>query len=73
MLSFYVCVTLACLSVYGWYPWMSEDGSGFFRTGCELPCECCELNPCPLEEHYELLTTEPMLQVEQTLPSTNTK
>ena len=30
--------------------------------GCELPCNCWELNSGPLEEQSVLLTTEPWLQ-----------
>ena len=34
----------------------------YFSDSCELPCECWEVNPGPLEEQSVFLTTEPFLQ-----------
>jgi hypothetical protein len=43
-----------------------EGGIGCPGTGvtdgCEPPCDCCELNPGPLEEQPGLSTAEPSLQ-----------
>ena len=42
-----------------------EEAVGLPRAGdisaCELPCQCQELNPCPLEEQPMHVTTEPSL------------
>ena len=55
LLLFYVYWCFACICVC--------EGAKFPRIGaihsCELPYGCWELNPSPLEEQPELLTTEP--------------
>jgi hypothetical protein len=51
--------------------WMSVcEGVGFTETdtdSCELPCECCVLNPDPLEEQSVLLTAKPSLWLPKVL------
>lgn len=37
---------------------------GFHTDSSELPYECWELNPSPLEEQLVLLTTEPSFQAD---------
>jgi len=39
---------------------LGSPGTGV-TDSCELPCECWELNPSPLEEQPVLLTTEESL------------
>lgn len=58
----------ACIGahyVYAWYPWRSEEGTGYPGTGImdsyESPCGCWESNSDPLQQQQVLLTTEPSL------------
>lgn len=60
---------LVCLPVQHMCAWCfqrSEECMGFpgtgVRGGDELPGQCWELKPGPLEEHSVLLTTEQSLQ-----------
>ena len=42
-------------------PWIPLLGVAITGS-CELPCECWDLNPGPLEEQQVLFTSEPQLQ-----------
>jgi hypothetical protein len=47
----------------------AEEVSDPVTDGCELPCDCSELNSRPLEEQSVLLTAEPSLQPPKLVPS----
>ena len=67
----FLCVLVFSLQVHMRFMCMSavpmEAGQGGASLGIWVtitgtPCDCWELNPCPLEEQLLLLTTEPSLQ-----------
>lgn len=52
-----LCMFIVCSSRM-----MALDPLGLgYIDGCEWPCVCRELNPCPLEKHSVVLTAEPCL------------
>jgi hypothetical protein len=57
-------VFISCVCV--WYLWRSEESIGppgtDVKDGCELSCECLELNTGPIQEQQVLLTAESSLQ-----------
>lgn len=67
----YMNVLPAYVPVHQVHPWClqkPEGGIGSPGTsntgGCQLPCECWEPNPRPLQEQHLLLTADPVLQLQ---------
>jgi hypothetical protein len=58
----YECFGLHVCTLFYVYAWCLRGQEKELTDGCELPCECWEANPDPLEEQPVLLTTKPSRQ-----------